>query len=67
MNTGLTKNIAQHKFTDTKKTMEYVWQLEDELSDLRAEVKTLTRILERERVEITCLRSTNLLMKMTGF
>ena len=57
MRTSLNQTIAQRSFSDVRKLKQYIWQLEDELAELRFQVKTLSREKENEFMNNMILRS----------
>jgi hypothetical protein len=66
MRTSLNESIAQHTYSDIRKLNQYIWQLEDEVAELRAQNKSLAREKNNEFVENTILRSQVQILNLMG-
>lgn len=68
MSAGLKESVSHINFySPINKAIEYIWQLEDEIYGLKAEIATLKRVSEENRVKLLCSQSENQILKMSGF
>ena len=66
MRTSLDHIVAQHSFSDVRKLKQYIWQLEDEIAELRFQYTTLAKEKQNESVENVMLRSQVQILNLLG-